>query len=488
MAIEEAPMTRPRSPAGGGRSSARDPLSLALAPDTPPEVLARLSRTRNRSVLRAVAMHPRTPPAVVFRLGFRFPEILAKHPVFLRAVERPEDLAAIPGRTLRSLLRVPLLPRAIAERLAHHPSSEVRRLLAARRPDDGRPRLPVIDPPEEANAERVERVVRMRFGIGEKSYRTLEEVGAAFTVTRERIRCIEASALRRLRHPSRSERLQDFIEDRPAFLDGTFSWTRRGYGYAAPPPVDLDRAGSHVNGGSWLSLAAILERAKAGDHTGVGVLKDLVSEPGASLRLRRARLGLLADAGTGAELDALAGWLREGPDYLRVDACWAASLAGATWLAPSMLEAHSRASGASDREAIALFISDLLEEEGGEIARAMRGPAGRFERAVQSEIARIGAERVPRWLGGEFSVRGLALRMSALLRNALCEVALSGAFIPLRHKFEAATGIDCSSFFAAGELELTATARILDEFLASPAPAGYQPGVRHFFGHPLPTW
>ncbi len=59
---------------------------------------------------------------------------------------------------------------------------------------------------------REERVLRMRFGIGEKSDHTLEEVGQDFDVTRERIRQIEAKALRKLRHPSRSKKLRIFIE------------------------------------------------------------------------------------------------------------------------------------------------------------------------------------------------------------------------------------------------------------------------------------
>ena len=59
---------------------------------------------------------------------------------------------------------------------------------------------------------REEKVLRMRFGIGEKSDHTLEEVGQDFEVTRERIRQIEAKALRKLRHPSRSKRLRAFVE------------------------------------------------------------------------------------------------------------------------------------------------------------------------------------------------------------------------------------------------------------------------------------
>ncbi|MBS1983460.1 MAG: RNA polymerase sigma factor RpoD [Bdellovibrionales bacterium] len=59
---------------------------------------------------------------------------------------------------------------------------------------------------------REEKVLRMRFGIGEESDHTLEEVGQDFSVTRERIRQIEAKALRKLRHPSRAKRLKTFVE------------------------------------------------------------------------------------------------------------------------------------------------------------------------------------------------------------------------------------------------------------------------------------
>lgn len=60
--------------------------------------------------------------------------------------------------------------------------------------------------------EREENVLRLRFGLEDGRTRTLEEVGQVFGVTRERIRQIEAKALRKLRHPSRSKRLKDFLE------------------------------------------------------------------------------------------------------------------------------------------------------------------------------------------------------------------------------------------------------------------------------------
>ena len=60
--------------------------------------------------------------------------------------------------------------------------------------------------------DREARVLQLRFGLEDGRSRTLEEVGREFGVTRERIRQIEAKALRKLRHPTRSRKLKDFLE------------------------------------------------------------------------------------------------------------------------------------------------------------------------------------------------------------------------------------------------------------------------------------
>ena len=60
-------------------------------------------------------------------------------------------------------------------------------------------------------SERERRVLEMRFGLNDGMSRTLEEVGQEFGVTRERIRQIEAKALRKLRHPIRSRKLRDYL-------------------------------------------------------------------------------------------------------------------------------------------------------------------------------------------------------------------------------------------------------------------------------------
>lgn len=63
----------------------------------------------------------------------------------------------------------------------------------------------------ETLSEREYKVLSLRFGLEDGRPRTLEEVGREFNVTRERIRQIEAKALRKLRHPSRSKKLKDFL-------------------------------------------------------------------------------------------------------------------------------------------------------------------------------------------------------------------------------------------------------------------------------------
>lgn len=69
-----------------------------------------------------------------------------------------------------------------------------------------------LDEAMDTLTDREQKVLRLRFGLDDGRARTLEEVGKEFDVTRERIRQIEAKALRKLRHPSRSRKLKDYLE------------------------------------------------------------------------------------------------------------------------------------------------------------------------------------------------------------------------------------------------------------------------------------
>ena len=89
---------------------------------------------------------------------------------------------------------------------------------------------------------REERVLRMRFGIGMNTDHTLEEVGQQFSVTRERIRQIEAKALRKLKHPSRSRKLRSFLDNRY----GVRWMQRRGRSSFSIPVIAIDHDG-HVH-------------------------------------------------------------------------------------------------------------------------------------------------------------------------------------------------------------------------------------------------
>ena len=83
-------------------------------------------------------------------------------------------------------------------------------------PADAAARAMLIEAVKEALSqlsEREQKVVRLRFGLDDGHMRTLEEVGKEFGVTRERIRQIEAKTLAKLRHPIRSQRLRDYLEE-----------------------------------------------------------------------------------------------------------------------------------------------------------------------------------------------------------------------------------------------------------------------------------
>jgi RNA polymerase primary sigma factor len=134
----------------------------------------------------------------------------------------PEELAEkmeLPLEKVRMVLKIAKEPISLETPVGEEEDSSLSDFIedkAAVNPQDAVLEQSLADHTREVLATlspREERVLKMRFGIGERSNHTLEEVGQDFEVTRERIRQIEAKALRKLRHPSRSRMLKSFVEN-----------------------------------------------------------------------------------------------------------------------------------------------------------------------------------------------------------------------------------------------------------------------------------
>ncbi|HDL90074.1 MAG TPA: sigma-70 family RNA polymerase sigma factor, partial [Thermodesulforhabdus norvegica] len=133
----------------------------------------------------------------------------------------PEEIAErmeLPVDKVRKILRIAKEPISLETPIGEEEDSHLGDFIEDKKavnPADAVVRLNLVERTRRALAmltPREEKVLRMRFGIGEKADHTLEEVGQDFHVTRERIRQIEAKALRKLRHPSRRKELKTFIE------------------------------------------------------------------------------------------------------------------------------------------------------------------------------------------------------------------------------------------------------------------------------------
>jgi RNA polymerase primary sigma factor len=156
------------------------------------ETINKLVRT-SRQMLHEIGREP-TPEELAERLAMPLEKVrkvlkIAKEPISLENADRRR------GRQPSGRLHPG--PQCGAADRCRHPGQLAR---------NHHPRAGDLTPREE-------RVLRMRFGIGMNTDHTLEEVGQQFSVTRERIRQIEAKALRKLKHPSRSRKLRSFLDN-----------------------------------------------------------------------------------------------------------------------------------------------------------------------------------------------------------------------------------------------------------------------------------
>ncbi len=155
------------------------------------ETLNKVTRT-GRSLVHKLGREP-TPDELAERMSLPAEKVrnllkIARQPLSLESPAGADDDAHL-GDFVEDKSAIPPDDAIIATDLA----AQTRKVLATLTP-------------------REEKILRMRFGIGEKSEHTLEEVGNDFSVTRERIRQIEAKALRKLRHPSRGKALSAFVD------------------------------------------------------------------------------------------------------------------------------------------------------------------------------------------------------------------------------------------------------------------------------------
>ncbi len=156
------------------------------------ETINKIVRT-SRQLLNELGREP-TPEELAEKLGMPLDKVkktlkIAKEPISLHTPVGDDDGDASVGDFIEDKSAVNSLDAAVLSNLRETTTRVLATLTA-----------------------REERVLRMRFGIGMNTDHTLEEVGLQFSVTRERIRQIEAKALRKLKHPSRSRTLRSFLE------------------------------------------------------------------------------------------------------------------------------------------------------------------------------------------------------------------------------------------------------------------------------------
>jgi RNA polymerase primary sigma factor len=156
------------------------------------EVISKIVRT-SRQLLNEIGREP-TPEELAEKLGMPLEKVrkvlkIAKEPLSIETPVGDEEDSHL-GDFIEDKNTIPPIDAAIQSNLRETTT----RVLASLTP-------------------REERILRMRFGIGMNKDHTLQEVGQQFSLTRERIRQIEAKALRKLKHPSRSRILRSFLDN-----------------------------------------------------------------------------------------------------------------------------------------------------------------------------------------------------------------------------------------------------------------------------------
>ena len=264
-------------------------------------------------------------------------------------------------------------------------------------------------------------------------------------------------------------------------LYGRRHWTANGY-HAFPMMANDANVPDHDK---WIEFDALLAEAKMGDFQRIPMLAERMHEPG-SWALWGQYAQLLGDAGSGKTLEQVLGSIPLGKD-ITAELYYANTLIywGKLAVVPTLVDMFERYSFSEDAQYVGFGMSRLLEKESGEVADPPREDAGGavrdYCRTVRDQYDRLcdelGSDDVTVFRGEVIDIRAICRRMLEDLGGQ------RRSYEEMRHKFEATTGIDCSGFYQDGELRPLAVAALLEEFLESPAVAGYEAGERYFFGH-----
>lgn len=257
-------------------------------------------------------------------------------------------------------------------------------------------------------------------------------------------------------------------------------------GYFAYPLLAEDR--SVPNYQQWLEFDAILSEAKRGQFARIPQLADSMVA-GGDWVLQGERVRLLGDAGRRQYLDTLLRTLPVGKDIL-LECAYAKTfeLWGHLSVIPVLIDMYERYSFSQDARFVAMSLSRLmektpdaisgypLEQNEGDIKEYCQMVRQRYEELCESLSTRDAVV-----------FRGEVISLQHLSKTMIDDLGVKHGFEEeMRHKFEAYTGVDCSSFYVNETLQPLAVAALVEEFLESPEAAKFEKGVRYFFGHRIP--
>jgi hypothetical protein len=260
-------------------------------------------------------------------------------------------------------------------------------------------------------------------------------------------------------------------------------WTGKGY-FGVPPPPPSAKLPADLTRDPWLLWTVACHRARQGDFALLPSLVPLCKRAEDPVLAQSASY-LLGDAGTAACFPLMAQEMESAGFVGTVlEYCRAIHFRGKLADVPRILRAYERIAGDSDADIVPVWLSNLLEPEDGVLSESIQ-----FEELEDYlDAVRARYEQVTEELGTDqvFVYRGAIFGVQRMARYILQRVRRPFVRGELRHRFEAATGIDCRAFYKGGDVQPLAAAALIEEFLESPDAAKYQDGVRYFFGHRIP--